>query len=133
MAELIYSKIYKRLEKLGILKLKQYMKLQSNGLMDLNVDHITSDSEEGSVTIAMAHNYVENGDVMADPDMEIKIFPKMEMAEALTFQQSNPPLYQRVYPEEGKVDTRLKKTLNQFLLEWLIRLEKQDFEIVRNE
>jgi hypothetical protein len=55
------------------------MKFVNSGLMPLNVDKLTSD------TIALAHNGKQNGDVMADPDMEVRIYPDLKMAEALTF------------------------------------------------
>jgi uncharacterized protein YqiB (DUF1249 family) len=80
----VYEMIYARLQQLGIIdesgKMKaNYMKFISSGLMPLNVDMLISD------TIALVHNGKHNGDVMSDPDMEIKIYPEMKMAEALTF------------------------------------------------
>ena len=75
----------------------------------------------------MAHNYIQNGNVMADPDMEIKIHKDLEVAEALTYQQDSLGIYQEVYPEPGKVNTRLKEELNSFLRTWLRNLEQQGF------
>ena len=76
--------IFARLQQMGIIdesgKMQaDYMKFISSGLMPLNVDKLTYD------TIALAHNGKQNGDVMADPDMEVRIYPEMKMAEALTF------------------------------------------------
>ena len=45
--------------------------------MPLNVDKLTS------YTISLAHNEKQNGDVMEDPDMEVKIYPEMKMAVTL--------------------------------------------------
>ncbi len=51
-------------------------------------------------------------------------------AEALTFQQAVPPIYQEVYPEPGKYSPRLYKELNDFLGLWLRNLEDQGHEVV---
>jgi hypothetical protein len=64
----VYEMIYARLQQLKILdengKMQaEYMKFKSEGLMDLNVDNLTNDM------IALAHNGIQNGDVMADPDV----------------------------------------------------------------
>ena len=37
---------------------------------------------------SLAHYYKQGGDLIPDPDMEIKVFPEFEMAEALTYQDS---------------------------------------------
>lgn len=124
---MIYEQIYSKIDDLtgGIedfLKREEgYMELKSKGFMDLNVDRLNEDR------IAMAHNYIQNGDVMADPDMEVRIDVKRKVASALTFQQDSLGIYQVVYPEPGKVNLRLKKELNLFLNQWLNNLEKQGF------
>ena len=128
MQKLVYEKIYDKLEKLGILELKEHKKLHSEGFMDLSID-ILHEDEEVKV-IAMAHNYIQNGDVMADPDMEIKIHKRIKMAEALTFQQ-DPLLFQRVYHEvDGKtfVNKKVKTQLNTFLNSWLNNIKQQGFK-----
>lgn len=123
--KMIYEKIYEKLEELGITELTDYKKMKSEGFMDLNID-ILKDNDEVKI-IAMAHNYIQNGDVMADPDMEIRIYKKTRMAEALTYQQDSLGIFQRVYPEPGKVYPKLKKDLNQFLNQWLTNLKSQGF------
>lgn len=132
---MIYEKIYKNLIKLIPLEsLKEngaYTKLESTGYMDLNIDLLRQGHPEGKhddcIIISMAHNFIQNGDVMADPDMEIAIYPKMGMAEALTYQLSSLGVYQVVYPKPGLVDLRNKKELNKFLDTWLVTLKKQGF------
>ena len=102
------------------------------GLMVLNYDFLGKD-KDGNYRIALAHNYVQNGDVMADPDMQVRIIPEMEAAEALTFQQSNPNVYQEVYEEkDGKqlVNLNLKKQLNSFLNQWLTNLIQQGHKVI---
>jgi len=125
--KMIYEQIYSKIDDLTggiedfLKKEDGYMELKSKGFMDLNVDRLDEDR------IAMAHNYIQNGDVMADPDMEIRIDVKRKVAEALTFQQDSLGIYQVVYPEPGKVNPMLKKELNLFLNYWLDNLEKQGF------
>lgn len=99
------------------------IKLKTNGYMDLNIDILRKTDQK--VVVSFAHNWIKNGDVMADPDMEISLIPTMKMAEALTFQQDDPPLYQVVYPEPGKFYPQRKKELNDFLLQWLTNIENQ--------
>jgi uncharacterized protein YqiB (DUF1249 family) len=50
--------------------------------------------------------------------------------EALTFGQAIPPIYQRVYPEPGKVVPRLKRELNAFLGTWLRNLKAQGHQLI---
>jgi uncharacterized protein YqiB (DUF1249 family) len=125
--------IFARLQQMGIINENgvmqvDYMKFVSPGLMDLNVDRLTNK------TIALAHNGKQNGDVMADPDMEILIYPKTKMAEALTFRNDYLGIYQEVYPEPGKYYPKLKKELNAFLSDWLKNMiEIQKYQIVPEE
>lgn len=128
-----YKAIFKKLERLGIIDLIRQGKEDarskvSEGIMDMHFDLLSVVKHRGykEVRIALAHNYIQNGDVMADPDMEIRVFlnddPNFKFcqntAEALTFQQANPPVYQRVYTY-GRLDMKLKKQLNTFLNIWL--------------
>jgi len=128
----IYQRNFNRLVKIGIindkgeLQFKEALKIQKKHYMDLNFDYLEKD-EQGDV-IAMAHNYVQHGDVMADPDMQIRIIPEMRSIEALTYQLSSMGIYQQVYPEKGKVYPTVKKELNSFLEKWLINLIDQGFK-----
>lgn len=132
---MIYEKIYKNLIRLIPLEsLKEnggYVKLTSTGYMDLHVDRLhkthPKGKQDGCFIISMAHNFIQNGDTMADPDMEIAIYPEMGMAEALTYQLDSLGMFQRVYPKPGFVDLRTKKELNIFLDSWLATLKKQGF------
>jgi len=134
MTKTIYEKMFDKMVKLGIinqdgsLKFDEYLKLKSSGFMDLNIDHLSHKDNENSIVISIAHNYIQEGDVMADPDMEIRIIPKMKMVEALTFQQDNMGIYQQVYLEDGRyVIPKLKNELNDFLNFWLKNLIEQGF------
>lgn len=94
-------------------------KSKVNGYMDLSFDYLGSRGD-GKHTIALAHNYELNGDLVPDPDMQIRIDTKAKTAEAMTFQ--NLYAYQEVSFDEAQTDPkneRLKKELNLFLSQWL--------------
>ena len=87
MRKMIYETIYTKLQPIiKALGDDEYVKLKAGGFMDLHVNRLYSE-EDNAIRISLAHNYQHNGDAMADPDMEINVYPEMEMAEALTFQQ----------------------------------------------
>jgi len=118
--ELIYSRLEKLIPDLTELRPGDARKSTSPGFMDLNLDVLSKDAEE--MRIALAHNYISEGDVIADPDMEIRVYllPGWKRAEALTFQDSFG--YREVYHEENGqalVNVRAKGELNGFLKQWL--------------
>ena len=119
---MIYETIYRKLDRLGAIAAieagQDYAKSQLGGaFMDLNMDVL--DRRADHIVIALSHYFEQNGDLCADPDMEIRIYPARRMAEALAFQQAIPPIYQEVYPAPGKVAPVLKRELNSFLNTWL--------------
>ena len=128
---MIYETIYKQLKELfnGDIP-EEYQKRRVGGIMDLNVDILYTDTDE--ILIALAHNYIVNGDVVADPDMQIRIFPPIKMAEAMTYQDLWG--YREVYPQQMKdgelkqmVNPQAKVDLNKFLNQWLKNLKEQGF------
>ena len=132
MRENIYKSIYSKLQQIGILdesgKMQaDYMKFKCDGLMDLNVDNLLNNR------IALAHNGIQNGDVMSDPDVEVQIYPDQKMAEATTFQNDYLGIYQEVYPEPGKYYPKLKKELNEFLNQWLQNMIEAGYELSEKE
>jgi uncharacterized protein YqiB (DUF1249 family) len=132
MTKNVYESIFTKLQTLGILdengKMKaEYMKFKSSGLMDFNVDNLTNDM------IALAHNGIQNGDVMSDPDVQVQIYSKTKSAEALTFQNDYLGIYQEVY-DEDKCNESLKKDLNEFLNDWLKTIiEVQKYQLAETE
>jgi hypothetical protein len=136
MRKLIYQTMFEKLHKIGIIDqrgypvFKEHVKIVHKPYMDLSVDNLGAGTVENGVPvfrISMAHNFVQNGDLMADPDMEIRIYPYAGFVEALTYQQDSLGIYQVVYPEPGKVYPKLKKDLNRFLNQWLSNLIDQGF------
>lgn len=127
--EQIYKKISSLVPNLDKIEPGEGAKLKSNGFMDLNIDVLIRDKDK--ITIAMAHNYLQNGDLIPDPDMEIALYPKLKMAEALTYQDTYG--YKEVYPEPGKVYPQIKKELNSFLNQWLNNIKMQGHKLEGHE
>lgn len=130
---MIYKMNFKRLTKLiniEMLKKEGYLKLKADGFMDLNVDYV-GEYKAGVHDIAIAHNYEQNGDLIPDPDMVVRLDEELGTVEALTYQDQFK--YQNVYTyEDGKIKgvyPRLKKELNQFLGMWLMNLKNQGHEL----
>lgn len=105
---------------------KAAKKLSSRGYMDLHIDFLGVD-RPGVRRISMAHYFQQNGDMVADPDMEILIHLESQMLEAVTYQDQFG--YKQVYPQPGMFDPKLKKSLNQFLSTWLKNLRSQGHKV----
>lgn len=127
----IFRDIYVQLQTIGILDetgtMKQsYMRFESEGLMDLHVDNLLNSR------ISVAHNGIQNGDVMADPDMEVLIYPERQEAEGMTFQNDYLGIYQEVY-DDGKPNVKLQADLNIFLHDWLQNIIDAEYKLVEQE
>jgi len=128
--------MFDKLQKIGLIDKRGYpvfgehVKIENKPYMDLSVDNLGSSVENNLplFKISLAHNFTQNGDLMADPDMEIRIYPYAGFIEALTYQLDSMGIYQVVYPEPGKVYPRIKKDLNRFLNQWLSNLINQGFK-----
>ena len=130
----IYQWIYKKLIQVvpkGMIEQKtqsgKSKKPKGSGFMDLNYDYLRED-KNGNPIIALSHYYKHpSGDMIPDPDMEVRVFLNRGLAEALTYQD----LYgfRKVY-YDGQIDVRAKKDLNKFLNQWLKNLILQDHKVV---
>jgi hypothetical protein len=109
-------------------------RLRAEGFMDLVVEVVSQDRATGAVDLSLAHYFRQHEDLCQDPEMEVRVFPPRDgqpgLVEALSFRQSIPPVYQRVYPEPGKVVPRLKREMNAFLGVWLRILKAQGHRLV---
>ena len=98
-----------------------YMKLRSAGFMDLVIERLDESR------ISLSHYYVQNGDLMADPDMELIIDKEKEAVYAATFQQDNLGIYHIAYNEGEVIDEDMAEELNEFLDEWLSNLLVKEY------
>ena len=128
---MIYEENFKRMEKIfgaGWFLKEGAQVLKSEGFMDLHFECI------GPNTFALAHYFTQNGDMVPDPDMEIRVFPDLKMVEALTLQ--NQFAFSRVYPDPERPTAfypKVKKELNSFLAFWLKNIMSQGFRYMESE
>ncbi len=123
----IHSRIYGKLLKVipDLLTIPEHGKSIVKGYMDLNLDILHRRPDR--IVIALSHYYKQNGDMIADPDMEVAVYPQRETAEALAYQDCYS--YRRVYVQDNAIDIKAKRDLNQFLNQWLTNLIAQGHRI----
>ena len=90
------------------------------GFMPLTIEQI------GDNFIAISHYYEQNGDAMADPDMEFAYDNDRKTLQARTYQQDALQRYDEVYGDDG-YDEQLEEELNLFAHEWFQTIEKQGY------
>jgi len=76
--------------------------------------------------IAMTHITVRNDELMADPDMEIRINMEKEEAEAVTYRDDYSDVYESA-KDGNSYDEREIREMNIFLLSWLGRLRRRGY------
>lgn len=103
-----------------------YMRFESgpDGYEPLYVERI------GENTIAMAHTYVQNGDLMYDPEMTFTFDNDKEELQALSYELSGMGLYQNVN-EGSHINLGLQRELNSFLKTWLKNINEQAQPLVK--
>ena len=84
---MIYEQNYQRLKQLvpdldNLPTETPHRRSRSEGFMDLSFEILGRDTD--GFTCAMAHYFEMNEDLVPDPDMEIRVIPSRQMAEALT-------------------------------------------------
>lgn len=90
------------------------------GFMPLTIEQI------GENFIAISHYYEQNGDAMADPDMEFAYDNDRKTLQARTYQQDALQRYDEVYGDDG-YNEQLEEELNLFAHEWFQTIEKQGY------
>ena len=90
------------------------------GFMPLTIEQI------GDNYIAISHYYEQNGDAMADPDMEFAYDNDRKTLQARTYQQDALQRYDEVYGDDG-YNEELEEELNLFAHEWFQTIEKQGY------
>ena len=95
-----------------------YIKYTSRGMEDLNIEVI------GENRYAMAHNYVLNGDLMANPDIELTVDNATEKLYPQTYQQDNLQYYEVVNGDSIK-----SKNLSTFMSTWFYNIKEQGYRV----
>lgn len=121
----IYNKLIKIIPDIATREEAGKSKLSSDALMDLNLDVLSK--QNNIVRIALSHYYKQNGDMIADPDMEIIINTQLMTANAMTYQDS---MIFQTAEQDGGINQKLVNNLNEFLDQWLQNCIDQDHKIV---
>jgi len=131
--ERIYKRLLKIFPDLEGMSVGDHRKVENEPYMPLAMD-VLADTEYGRV-ISIAHNYIQNGDLMADPDMQLLINFKKQTAQAMSFQNDGLGIYQEcLFFDDGKLMVRMNllKDLNRFLDTWSKNLIDQGFAKAAN-
>lgn len=79
--------------------------------------------------VAISHYYEQNGDLMADPDMEFLVMESIGFAQAVTYKQDGLGIYQvaRWIDENGRELCRpgLLRDINHFACQWMRNIRQQ--------
>lgn len=114
LSQSIYNKLTTIIPDIAARRSAGKSQLHSDALMDLNLDILSK--QNSYVRIALSHYYKQNGDMIADPDMEIIINTELMTANAMTYQDSM--IFQSA-EQDGGVNQKLVNSLNEFLDQWL--------------
>ena len=106
---------------------------KADGFMDFvveNLERTESFLGDDMKVYSIAHNSVQNGDLMADPDMEIGVINDGEHMRIIpmTFQNDFMGIYQTVFNYDRTAFSRqLLTDLDEFLYSWLENIKNQGF------
>ena len=124
-SESIYKKLLQIIPDIATRRKAGKSKLHSDAMMDLNLDILSR--KDHLIRIALSHYYKQNGDMIADPDMEIIVNTKLMTANAMTYQDSM--IFQSA-EHDGNINQALVNELNVFLDQWLQNCIDQGHKIV---
>jgi len=102
-----------------------YQKMQANGFMDLNIDRLDD------TRIAIAHNYIQNGDLMADPDVTFLVDIEKGEARPFAFQNDSLGIYRETINENGTHLASYERELTTFTIDWLRNVKEQGHVITQ--
>ena len=111
----------------------QHRRFLSSGYMPLSIERLEGCVDhEGCPIYAIAHYGEQNGDLMADPDMEIAVDFEAQTVEPRTYQNDYMGIYQQVYrhSDDGKLFClpKLRSELDSFLHTWLENITAEHFD-----
>lgn len=115
--------------------------LEAPNMMPFNIQYLGSKGQMNApsdmmdkITLRISHNYIQDGYLIFDPDMTIKIYPKLQKIIALTLENDIIGTVQRTCSEDGsKINPIYRKKLNEFLNEWLLVILEQRYRIKKKQ
>jgi len=109
-----------------------YVKFKSEGYMDLVIENVGYNDYAGHPVYSMAHYYVQNGDLMRDPEMTFAVDVMNKTIIPQTYQLDGLGIYQEVFKyQNGKTyyNVRLISELDDFLRQWIKNIISQGFNV----
>ncbi len=105
-----------------------YLRFETEGFEPLFIERQAKDR------IAIAHTFVQNGDLCYDPIVTFHLDRDKKELQPLSFEQSSPPFFDDVYDDMFKMsnkDPEAELRINDFLTLWFSNLSYQGHEPVR--
>ena len=104
-----------------------WLHYKMEGYEDLNVEHLYDN------VYSIAHTYVQNGDLMNDPSMEVMVDDLLQVVEALDFRNDGFGVYEDFRDNYGiPLVSREKRDAEDFLLTWLKNIDAQGYVLTPN-
>lgn len=98
-----------------------YIQLKAGeSFMPLTIEKI------GGGNIAIAHHYVQNGDLMNDPEIVYHLDKDKQELRPKSYQQDNMALYNTVEKENG-IDMVYEAELSRFTIDWFKNIKSQNY------
>jgi hypothetical protein len=105
------------------------LKIEVEGFLPLCVEAIGR-GPRGGLLISIMHTYLQNGDVMRDPDVEVEVIPGMDDWLPVSYRQDNLGILRQAVSTEGGVvlfHHGLVPDIKRFLEVWDRNLRGQGF------
>lgn len=129
----VYNKFMEFIEQLKIVSLDEcyfakFKVFDSDSFMDLNLD--ISKTEDGYF-VQMAHNYVQNGDLMDDPLITFDVLTNEKLIIPREYQLSSMAIYQAY--ERIAENVELQNDTLSFLSTWFENIKEQGYQLREEE
>lgn len=109
-----------------------HFKFTSGGYMPLSIENLEYTDYDGHPVYGMMHYYIQNGDLMRDPDMTFSVNDETGTVCPLTYQLDGMGVYQEVFRrgDDGRIlyAPRMLTDLDAFLMAWSKNIIEQGFK-----
>lgn len=109
-----------------------HFKFSAPGYMPLSIENLEYTDTDGHPVYGMMHYYIQNGDLMRDPDMTFSVNDAAGTICPMTYQMDALGMYQEVFTtgQNGRrlYSPRLLHDLDAFLATWSKNIPEQGFD-----
>lgn len=139
MKELTFAKQnYKDLRPLleALARHDNYISVENAPYLRFAAEYLYYSDYKGRPVYYMAHRDVQNGDLMADPEIDFAVDEAAQTIEPLLFRNDYIGAYDEVYKEvngQTVYSPSRRASLDEFLHDWLQNLKRQGFMKLINE